>query len=101
MRKIPDDNLSYPVLIERGGKGGGGSGFFVNSGKSFFLVTAAHVLFDKQYRLKETDASVLCYASDLVTPVRIELSLQKLKSARQIKTHPVYDVAVIKVGYGS
>jgi hypothetical protein len=43
MRYIPEDNLSYPVLIEIGT--GSGSGFYFYSGNKLFLVTALHVLY--------------------------------------------------------
>src|ERR1700721_4474284 len=42
-RSIPDDNLSYPVLIQL--PDGKASGFFLNTANSVYLVTAKHVLF--------------------------------------------------------
>lgn len=40
---IPDDNLSYPVLLMS--KNGSGSGFFYNKDDATYLITARHVLF--------------------------------------------------------
>lgn len=40
---IPEDNLSYPVLLKW--EGGSGSGFFYNKDDATYLITAAHVLF--------------------------------------------------------
>src|SRR6266850_1141239 len=40
---IPDDNLSYPVLLTWGD--GSGSGFFYNKDDATYLITARHVLF--------------------------------------------------------
>lgn len=40
---IPEDNLSYPVLLQ--GKNSSGSGFFYNKEDATYLITARHVLF--------------------------------------------------------
>jgi hypothetical protein len=40
---IPEDNLSYPVLLKWGD--GSGSGFFYNKKDATYLITAKHVLF--------------------------------------------------------
>jgi hypothetical protein len=47
---IPDDNLSYPVLLVS--KCGTGSGFFYNKDDATYLITARHVLF------KETTVAI-------------------------------------------
>ncbi|HQP56640.1 MAG TPA: hypothetical protein PLN83_11065 [Syntrophorhabdus sp.] len=50
-RDLPDNNLSYPVLLV-GKDGSTGSGFFYNKENAIYLITARHVLF------KETSLSV-------------------------------------------
>lgn len=47
---IPEDNLSYPVLLQ--GKNSSGSGFFFNKEDATYLITARHVLF------KETTVNI-------------------------------------------
>jgi hypothetical protein len=44
-RSIPDDNLVYPVLIMLN-NGDTGSGFYLDTGTTLYLVTAKHVFFD-------------------------------------------------------
>ena len=44
VRSLPDNNLSYPVLITLSDKSTA-SGFYLNSGDKYFLVTAKHVFF--------------------------------------------------------
>ena len=48
-RDIPDDNLAYPVLFVSsvGTKTKTGSGFYMNTDKSIYFVTARHVLYLK------------------------------------------------------
>jgi len=60
MRNIPIDNLSYGLLIEITG-GGSGSGYFVNADDKMFLVTAKHVLFNKNGDLRGDTANILGY----------------------------------------
>ncbi len=63
-RAIPDDNLAYPVLITLK-NGGTGSGFFVNTAKGIYLVTAKHVLFDPvTQKLLDVSAQLLSYSKD-------------------------------------
>ena len=44
-RAIPEDNLAYPVLLILKG-GGTGSGFYLNTPTTQYLVTANHVIAD-------------------------------------------------------
>ena len=52
-RALPDNNLSYPVLIILSNQSTG-SGFYLNTGNKYYFVTAKHVLFnippDKIYK---------------------------------------------------
>lgn len=54
-RDIPDNNLSYPILISKADGSKVGSGFLYKDQKFVYLVTARHVLFkhDSHVQLKE------------------------------------------------
>jgi hypothetical protein len=54
---IPDDNLSYPVLLVNN-EGGTGSGFFYNKDGFTYLITARHVLFKETSVRVEKDFKV-------------------------------------------
>ena len=58
-RQIPEDNLSYPILItlQIAPKGQSfGSGFFFNAAEGSYLVTAKHVFFgEKSGNLKSVE----------------------------------------------
>ncbi len=98
-RAIPDDNLAYPVLITFA-HGNTGSGFFLNSGKAIYLVTAKHVLFDPNtHVLIETHADLLSYSKDPSDPTtnRLSLDLAVLLASGNVKPHPSRDVAVIRL----
>ena len=99
-RLIPDDNLSYPVLI-RIGASRSASGFYLNTGSNIFLVTAAHVLFLSDGRtLIGTQADALSYAGDPKerTPALFKLDLKVLTESGNIKTDNIHDVAVVRIG---
>lgn len=98
-REIPDDNLAYPVLITLG-NGNFGSGFFLNTKDSVYLVTAKHVLFDPtNQRLFDQHATLLSYSKDLSdsTPNRIVLDFAILQQAGKVKPHPSQDIVVVQV----
>lgn len=57
-RDLPDNNLSYPVLITLSNNSTG-SGFYLNSGDRYFLVTARHVLFNMPPLKIEKKVSIL------------------------------------------
>jgi hypothetical protein len=97
-RAFPDNNLGYPVLISIAG--GSASGFYYNTGKSIYLVTAAHVLYpveNKLWTLRSNKIDLLSYsdASDQLAD-RMEIDAQKLGDANFIH-HATADVAVVKL----
>ncbi len=102
-RYLPDDNLCYPVLITIGDRSG--SGFFVNhQSGSLFLVTARHVLFnknvqDESYELIGDKANLTVYGKDLSinTPSVFELDLVLLYSSKKLIKHDNADIAIIKI----
>jgi Trypsin-like peptidase domain len=102
-RAIPDDNLAYPVLITLRMKNGGviyGSGFYLNTPVSVYLVTAKHVLFAPSGQLVDADLELISYTREAAAPQRITLTstTSLLSENNNIKAHPTKDVAVIKVG---
>jgi hypothetical protein len=100
-RAIPDDNLAYPVLIAFKSEGTTGSGFYLNTDKATYLVTAKHVLFNPDtHKLRGTVIELLSYSKDPSDPKRnlVVLDLSILERDGNVKVHPSEDVAVIKIG---
>jgi hypothetical protein len=98
-RAIPDDNLAYPVLLAIQ-QGGFGSGFFLNTSHSLFLVTAKHVVFNPTTKaLVGTECSLLSYPRDPSEAGTNEfrLDLAKLNSDGNIKSHSGADIAIVKI----
>lgn len=98
MRKIPDDNLAYPVLVSVGPSTG--SGFYLNTGISTLLITAYHVLYDPQtHALRSTHAELTSYGADRSNTNKnyLQLDLAAMASLGDIKTDPAADIAVIRV----
>jgi hypothetical protein len=97
MRDLPQNNLSYPVLITIGP--GLGSGFLCTTPDKIALVTAKHVLFDKSGALVDQTASLTAYAADdQSTKLEFRLDLPLLAKNRLIRAHATADVAVIEIG---
>jgi len=95
-RALPDDNLAYPVLITY--QNGNGSGFYINTPSSVYLVTAKHVLFDAQTgNLLQRSFDLLSYSKDLAdkTPNMVSIDTTRMAPEDMIK-HPTKDVVVIK-----
>jgi hypothetical protein len=103
-RAVPDDNLAYPVLITLKLKNGGiiyGSGFYINTANSVYLVTAKHVLFPNLAgQLVDADLELISYSRDVTAPQRITIttSTSLLNANGNIKPHQTRDVTVIKIG---
>jgi hypothetical protein len=108
MRYLPDDNLSYPVLIELE-DGSSGSGFFLTYLDSKqFLVTALHVLYKKEGLinvLRSTKAKLTSYDQNiaLTSPIEFELDLSilpiKKDDARDIVLVEMANMKTIADGY--
>ena len=101
-RKIPDDNLAYPVLITLQ-NGTTGSGFYLNATSAIYFVTAKHVLFHTSGpsadQLLAESADLLSYPKDPKDQNRISLhlDLKTLETANLIHPHKSSDVAIVKV----
>jgi S1-C subfamily serine protease len=103
-RSIPDDNLAYPVLItvKTASAASSGSGFFLNTGKALYLVTAKHVLYNQRPTKDDQlwEAHILAYSKDIATndaTNKADLDLFSLEKSGNLKPHPQQDVAVIKI----
>ena len=99
MRRLPDDNLAYPVLIQQ--PGSTGTGFFTNDGNRLFLVTAAHVLFDRNTgKLFGTTITLTSASSDPKEKESNVLELEASAVLANIKIDKKADVAVILLAQG-
>ncbi len=107
MRYIPDNNLSYPILITLN-DGSRGSGFHLNyHDTSLYIVTARHVLYNNtkklptdpdNYVLKTNRIRVLSYTEDLnnIAPSIYEIDLTTLQPQALLVSNN-HDIAVIKI----
>lgn len=107
MRSIPDDNLSYPILLTWDTNESGSGFYFNNNDKYLYIVTARHVLFiNKKIKKEDPDNFVLIsnkltitsYSRDIsiVKPIISEIVFSEL-SKENIKFSPDNDVAIIKI----
>lgn len=99
MRKIPDDNLAYPVLVNVGTSTG--SGFYLSTSSAIFLVTAKHVLYDKKTNaLYAHHAELTSYPKERAAIEKnvMRLDLSHMEAAGEIKTDSLRDIAVIRIG---
>ncbi len=97
MRAIPDDNLAYPILISIGNAYG--TGFYLQLETEVYLITAKHVLFDKNKNLISSNCKLLSYPKDVNASgkINVDLELDKLNSDGNILTHKNKDVCAVKV----
>ena len=98
-RAIPDDNLAYPVLVQR--SDGAASGFYLNTAGSIYLVTAKHVLFDPQRgSLRVPQVDLLSYPRNPKEAGRniLAIDLAVLLGAGEVKAHNQEDVVVVRIG---
>jgi hypothetical protein len=98
MRYLPDNNLSYPVLIELNGSSG--SGFYLNFEETtVYLVTAYHVLFDPQTnKIRSGSVNLISYdssnlAKKLILTVDLSLAVIIADATRDTVTILMGDVA--------
>jgi hypothetical protein len=88
-RLVPEGYLPYPVLLTLD-DGSTGSGFFLNSGTAFYLVTAKHVLFDAKGKIASDSVDLLSYSKTLedATRVAMTVNLPALQAGGNLKPHP-------------
>ena len=96
---VPQDNLSYPVLVTLSG-GGIASGFYLNTPAALYFVTARHLLFRAATAdLVTPSADCLSYSND---PARQEtnqlnLNLPTLLASGNLKRHATNDIVVARL----
>lgn len=97
MRYLPDNNLSYPVLLEIGN--GSGSGFFYRTDKKIFLVTASHVIYVKDNTgndiLSGNELILTSYDENLklTAPISYSIDLSKVL----IRKNKLKDIVLIEL----
>jgi hypothetical protein len=98
VRSLPQDDLKYPVLVLR--ENAAASGFIADDGKSIYLVTAKHFLFDEAGKPLAKKAELVAYtrARGFSGQVRLELDLEKLFAAGTLKPHASKDACVARLG---
>jgi len=98
MRALPQNNLSYPVLIELN-TGSIGTGCILNCTEGNYLATAKHVFFDEKNNIKGTIASLRSYAPDLIDTdyTKFTLDLNIISQNSNIKYHAIQDVCLIRL----
>ncbi len=94
MRNIPEDNLAYPVLL-KWDTGITGSSFFLRADNKMFLVTAKHVLFDKE-DLRGKKIELVCQTRALKDE-NINKYLIDLTKSKVLK-HETADIGAIEIG---
>ncbi len=99
MRNIPEDNLAYSVLIKLS-NGSSGSGFQLNSGSHIYLVTAKHVLVDKNGMLNADKGELVCQTADIndESTAVYEIDFRILQNSQNIFFHAEKDVAAFMIG---
>lgn len=97
MRYLPDDNLSYPVLVQIGD--GSGSGFYFHTDQRLFLVTALHVLYrieDQDKPLRDSSVQLTSYDRNLSVQNPIELTIDL--SLVDIRKNDSKDIVLVEIG---
>lgn len=95
MRNIPENNFAYPVLVQLD-TGSTGSGFFLSTDKKTFLITAKHILFDREGKTRDRKLNLTCQTEDLndTRIIQYQIDLTKVKPQK----HATADVAAIELG---
>jgi hypothetical protein len=101
MRKVPDDNLSYPVLVSTGISSG--SGFYLNTGAHAVFVTANHVINAPGTQTPiSNDVHLSSFALDPADNEKIELQLdlRAMSAAGLVRVDTARDICVCRIGSG-
>lgn len=97
MRNIPEDNLAYPKLIKF--EKSSGSGFSLMASNKIFLITAKHVLFDKENNLRGEKIILISQTPGIDDESIIEHSIDFSKlDEKNILKHDTFDIAAIEMG---
>jgi len=97
MRDLPEDNLSYPVLVQLPNETG--SGFYFRNEQRLYLATALHVLYKptipQGQTLRDNSLKLISYDRNptIQTPIELVIDL----STANIKKHPTKDVVLVEI----
>lgn len=93
MHKIPDLHLAHPTLISLGSSSG--TGFAYRSDLFFYLITAKHVLFDEEEKIRNSKITLTSPSIDMnddsVINFQIDLEIAPYKF------HKTCDIAVVQM----
>jgi len=91
MPALPADNLKYPVLVKT--DNGTGSGFYHQAEKNLFLITAYHVLYDKDGKLHSHKMELISYGKSNDDQIHVYVDL----SSASIRKDSTKDIALIAI----
>lgn len=97
MRSLPDNNLSYPVLVQIGD--GIGSGFYFRTDQKLFLVTALHILYRVKEQSKPLRGNIITLTSydrdlSITAPIEFEVDLP----LAPIRKNDSKDIVLVEIG---
>ncbi|MFD0793472.1 serine protease [Mucilaginibacter litoreus] len=96
LNNIPQDNLGYAVLLSLNHGESFGSGFRLKYQNSNYLVTARHVLYNDDFKLRSDFLTVTCQSARAfdLDPLIMEIELDKAK----VHYSASNDVAILLIG---
>lgn len=96
MFSIPQDNLSYPVLVRM--PKSQGTGFFLHTPSGHYFITAHHVLF-KDHKLISDEIELVALATDLKESKKLHLTVNAklLNETKKIYNPAGVDIVGFKV----
>jgi hypothetical protein len=94
-RRIPDDNLAYPVLVNH--SAGTASGFMLNTDTATYFVTARHVLYDAQGQLR-SPVTLSAFGDDPKDKGKFvfDIDLAALNGGGHVRDDPKQGVVVVR-----
>lgn len=94
--RLPYNFYSSTVSIEGTENG---SGFYVNTDTSTYLVTARHVLYNDGGTLSDNSVELLSYSANPADtiPLKLHIDLVSLNNSGQIEFNDSHDIAIIRV----
>tara|TARA_R110002096_G_scaffold42144_18_gene113794 strand:- start:1570 stop:2475 length:906 start_codon:yes stop_codon:yes gene_type:complete len=97
---LPTETVAYPVLVQMDFDGGQGSGFFVLHSDSVYLVTARHVVLNREGKFWSPSMRLSAFGLQErgVQPSKLTIDLQALSKAGECRFHETWDAAILRIG---